>query len=66
MYIVATINYFYNEYIAEESHLKDVEFLIKKAEMVHALKKKEGIIFITQQQYWIFSIKSNLLPCRGD
>ena len=44
MYIVATINYFYVKYIVEESRLKDVEFSIKEAEMVHALKKKEGNI----------------------
>ena len=42
VYIMGTI--FYVEYITEESHLKDVEFSIKEAEMVRALKKKEGNI----------------------
>ena len=50
VYIVAIINYFYVEYITEESRLKDVEFSIKEAEMVRALKKKEGNV-CTQQQY---------------
>ena len=50
MYILATLNYFYVEYIAEESRLKDVEFSMKEAEMVRALKKKEGNI-VTKQQY---------------
>ena len=50
MYIVATINHFYVECITEESRLKDVEFSMKEAEMVRALKRKK-VIFVTRQQY---------------
>ena len=63
MYILATI--FYVEYISEESCLKDVEFPMKEAEMVHALKKKEGNICSTATILNFF-YKSNMLPCRGD
>ena len=65
VYIVATINYFYVEYIAEESRLKDVEFSIKEVEMVRLLKKKEGNICNTATILNFF-YKINIFSCRGD
>ena len=65
VYIVATANYFYVEYIAEESHLKDVEFSIKEVEMVRALKKKEGNICNTAAILNFF-YKITISPYRGD
>ena len=63
--ILATINYFYVEYITEESRLKDVEFSIKEAEMICSLKKKEGNICNTATILNFF-YEINIFSCRGE